>query len=314
MRWTFRRLLTLNLALPIMIVLRELARRWQDSQCQGEARSLDAFLDDWVMAELGGGWKDCLGQFVASPDGPRPVLLVDGWDELGPLGEELRRKLVGFMNEHPRVLVVVTSRPYGEGRPSHSDGFDEVLDLQPLSNDEIEDLARRFFKICYGEAEQTAKDEANRLMKALERSPEALALARTALLLTMMLLISRSRPLPDKRHLLYEACIENLLHALPERRESDGVLTSEDQWRPRDSEERMRIVAALAFRLQSEGYQKSSRSAIIRTWEEMAGMLPEPWPESDKMRFLRWLAGPAGLLVDPRMERLPLLTSVFKST
>ncbi len=161
-----------------MIVLRELARRWQDSQCQGEARSLDAFLDDWVMAELGGGWKDCLGQFVASPDGPRPVLLVDGWDELGPLGEELRRKLVGFMNEHPRVLVVVTSRPYGEGRPSHSDGFDEVLDLQPLSNDEIEDLARRFFKICYGEAEQTAKDEANRLMKALERSPEALALAQ----------------------------------------------------------------------------------------------------------------------------------------
>jgi hypothetical protein len=48
------------------------------------------------------------------------VLLIDGWDELGDLGEEVREKLAGFLEIFPRVLAVVTSRPYGEGRPSRA--------------------------------------------------------------------------------------------------------------------------------------------------------------------------------------------------
>ena len=118
------------------------------------------------------------------------------------------------MKRYPRLQVVVTSRPYGEARPSHGEGFD-VLDIQPLSDDEIGQLAYRFFIRCYGQAEVTATEEVERFSRALSRAPEPQALARTALLLTMMLLISRSRPIPDKRHLLYEACIENLSDGPP---------------------------------------------------------------------------------------------------
>jgi len=160
--------------------------------------------------------------------------------ELGPLGDELRSKLLGFLGQYPRVLVVVTSRPYGEGRPSHAERF-EVLDIQPLSDSEIEDFTTRFFVHCHGGEEHAVQRNAEHFQQALKNSPDAQALARTALLLTMMLLISRSRPLPDKRHLLYDACIENLLTALPNRKQQEGALLGREQWRPDDSEERMRV-------------------------------------------------------------------------
>src|SRR4029079_12654195 len=109
---------------------------------------------------------------------------------------------------------------------------------------------------------------AEHFQRALEKSLDAQALARTALLLTMMLLISRSRPLPDKRHLLYEACIENLLTALPSRKEQEGALLGREQWRPDDSEERMRVVAALAAGLQEEADIESwGRAAIVSSWD-----------------------------------------------
>ena len=299
LRWTFRRLLEQEDAFPLIIVLRDLARRWQDPECKDADRSLDAFLSGWLAQQLGIEIAECreeMRRALTAKTGSRPVLLVDGWDEVGPLGEELRSKLLGLMTEHPRLLVVVTSRPYGEGRPSNSEGF-EILDIQPLSDEEIADLASRFFPRCYGEELLTAEEEAKHLVGSLNQAPDAKALARTALLLTMMLLISRSRPLPDKRHLLYEACIENLLTAIPKRRAEQGALSLPDQWRPEDSEERMRVVATLAYNLQEKGYGQLNRFAIVQTWEEMIKFLPN-WGRPKCVGFLAWLAGPAGLLTD----------------
>ncbi|HZF11744.1 MAG TPA: TIR domain-containing protein [Thermoanaerobaculia bacterium] len=296
-RWTFRRLLEMDEAFPLMLVLRDLARRWQDPQCKGAARSLETFLQEWIAGLLGSGLEGELKKHLAAEEGSRPALLIDGWDETGPLGKELREKLLVLMKHYPRLQVVVTSRPYGEARPSHGEGFD-LLDIQPLSDGEIGQLTHRFFTRCYGQDEATATKEVERFQLALSRAPEPQALARTALLLTMMLLISRSRPLPDKRHLLYEVCIENLLTALPQKREEEGALLQREQWRPEDSEERLRVVAALAFGVQAEGYKKRSRAAIVQTWEEMAELLSGDWSKAQRSGFLGWLAGPAGLLTD----------------
>ncbi|MEA2601775.1 MAG: hypothetical protein QOF89_2767 [Acidobacteriota bacterium] len=297
MRWTFRRLLSEERALPLMLVVRDLARHWQSPNSRGAERSLVSFLDAWAAERMGSGWEGELRKALEAGDGPRPILLVDGWDEAGKLGEELREKLVGLLTKCPRMLAVVTSRPYGQGRPSHAEGFD-VLDVQPLADGEIQAFARRFFRQCYGEDEVAAVREAERFWSALERAPEPQALARTALLLTMMLLISRSRPLPDKRHLLYEACIDNLLTALPDRKAEEGALLSYEQWRPEDSEARKRVVAALAFFLQDEGYKGNMRSPIVRNWDGMMVLLPSSWTTKQRRSFLAWLAGPAGLLTD----------------
>jgi 3',5'-cyclic AMP phosphodiesterase CpdA len=297
MRWTFRRLLREDRALPLMLVVRDLARYWQSPGYIGAARSLVSFLDAWAAERMGAGWEGEFSKIIEAGHGPRPILLVDGWDEAGKLGEDLRERLVGLMAKCPRLLVVVTSRPYGEGRPSHAEGF-EVLDVQPLADVEIQEFARRFYSQCYGEDGTTATKGTELFWNALERSPEPRALARTALLLTMMLLIGRSRPLPDKRHLLYEACIDNLLTALPDRKAEEGALLLHEQWRPEDSEERKRVVAGLAFALQDEGYKEPRRSTIVRDWEGMSEFLPSEWETRRKMGFLAWLAGPAGLLTD----------------
>jgi hypothetical protein len=264
MRYTFRRLLLDTVdALPMLVVMRDVATRWRDTTRRGAERSLDAFLDSWVAEHAGGESSGQLRRFLAARVGPQPVLLVDGWDELGPLGEEFREKLLGFMEEYPHVQVVVSSRPYGEGRPSASDGF-EVLDIQPLSNSEIKEFTDRFFRICYGTDEKTRATEVAWFCAALKRTPEAAALAQTALLLTMMLLISRAEPLPEKRHLLYEKCVSNLLTALPERRAEAGALLPRESWRPEDSEYRKQCLASLAHGVQTTGPAHHGRS-ISRT-------------------------------------------------
>lgn len=296
-RYTFRRLVELAEALPLMMVVRDLVQRWQTPGCEGEHRALDSFLDGWVAERLGKGWKGELKPFLEAEEGPRPVLLVDGWDEAGRFGEELREKLLGFMQFYPRLLVVVTSRPYGDSKPSSSDGF-EGLDVQPLSNHEIEQFSHRFFLRCSGEEEALAFQEAQRFWLVLQSTPEPLGLARTPLLLTMMLLISRSRPLPEKRHLLYETCIESLLTALPDQKEAQGALLPFNYWRPGDSELRKRVVASLAFSLQDEGYKKKRRSSIGSTWEELEKYLPSAWSTTDRKKFIAWLSGPASLLSD----------------
>jgi 3',5'-cyclic AMP phosphodiesterase CpdA len=299
MRWTFRQLASgrIPTAMPFMIELRKLASIWHELRAQGETQTMDAYLRIIVREAEVEGWKEVLPHVLKSETGPRPVLLVDGWDELGPLGDELRDKLNEFLAAYPRVLAVVSSRPYGQSQPSHGDGF-EVLDIQPLSDEEISRFVSNFHLHVYGEDEETARASTQRIRDSLKASHEAQSFARIPLLLTMMLLISRDRPLPDKRHKLYEECIRNLLSARPEQREREGARLQAHQWRPTDSEERLRAVAALAAQVQQEGYKRSSRAPIVRSGEELEVMLPKGWTRDERRGFLAWLVGAAGVMTE----------------
>ncbi|HVT18944.1 MAG TPA: metallophosphoesterase [Thermoanaerobaculia bacterium] len=296
-RFTFSQLALDDRALPLMLVLRDVARRWQLPESAGEERSIDAALDAWIGSQMGIGWRGRLASLLKAGDGPRPILLVDGWDELGPLGSELRGKLLGFIREHPRVLAVVTSRPYGQDPPSHSEGF-EVVDLQPLSDSDIKQLTRKFFRRFASGGEASVGDECWRFLEALEHNRDAQDLARTPLLLTMLLLVGHSQPLPDKRHLLYEKCVDALLHARPEQKTAEGALAGSHLWTPPDLDRRRRWVATLAYNVQSAGYRETSRGPIVRSWEEMRTLLPEECARDRRDGFLAWLVETAGLLSD----------------
>lgn len=302
MRYTFRQLLLRERALPVMIVLRDVAALWKDRDVTGADRSIDQFLDHWVNEHLGTGWNGRIRELFeatkqAGYSGPRVLLFVDGWDELGDLGRDFRAKLEGIRNEFPNIQIVVTSRPYGDERPTESGGYEEVT-IQPLSDGEIEQLACNFFSRCYKLEPKLVNGEWAKFESALKRSPEANSLARTALLLTMMLLISRSETLPDKRHQLYDRCIHNLLTALPQTRASGGALDLAHQWRPTDSDERRRVVARLAFDLQDSGYKSANRGAIIADWNKVTGFLPNDWKPEQRDGFVAWLTGPSGVLTD----------------
>ena len=322
MRWTFRRLLEAEEALPLMLVLRDLARHWSVDRV-GEERSLEGFLDHWAAEQIGSGWeRGYVKKLLETGDGPVPVLLVDGWDELGSLGREVRRKLAGVMALYPRMRVVVSSRPYGEARPSGSEGF-EVLDLQPLSGGtgdsgtacEIEALAESFFTRCHRGDQGGLVTSTEDFLDALGRSRDAQDLARTPLLLTMMLLISRSRPLPDKRHDLYEACIDNLLTARIKRKEKEGAQLLDNQWRPEDGDERKRAVAQMAYALRLSRPKSSmphDKRAVVASWDDAIEALPDSWSLADRRGFVDWLAGPAGILVDRSDEKLVFVHLSFQ--
>src|SRR5262249_15945070 len=97
MRWTYRRLMELvgqRRAGQFVIELRDVGRVW------GAARPKERTIEAYLCAKLaeGGVWeaRQALVALLKANEGPRPVLLVDGWDELGELGKDFREKLVGL--------------------------------------------------------------------------------------------------------------------------------------------------------------------------------------------------------------------------
>ncbi|PRP90760.1 3',5'-cyclic adenosine monophosphate phosphodiesterase CpdA [Enhygromyxa salina] len=303
MRWSFRRLLEREDALPILIELRELARLWSQPGATGRQRNFDWWLGQWVERFVGGGWADALRAALTSKTGPRPVLMVDGWDELGDLGREFREQFDGFLAAHPRVLAIATSRPYGEQVPEHDDRF-EAVEVQPLSDAEMGELVRLFFAKVYEGSEAEVAEEVERFVRALDAAEQAKSLGRTPLLLVMMLIIGRGRPLPDRRHKLYEFCIEQLLDAHPGKRVQDGAQVASWQWAPADFDSRLRAVAKLALWMhENRGSARAGRLAVAKR-EALAAQLPRAWSTSERHGFLAWLVASSGLMVDFSDEAL----------
>ena len=296
MRWTFRRLIEDARAVPFFLELRAIAAAWKTPG--DAARPIESYLAD-ALSECGASDPNALlAELLADESGPRPVILLDGWDELGAQGERLRERLVELCRASPHVNVVVSSRPYGDTRPAGAEAF-ETLYIQPLSDRDIRLLATLFHRRVHGSDEPAAARATDELMAALAAAPEARALAGTSLLLTMMLLLSRGGPLPGRRHQLYTACLRNLVIHRATQRERDGVILDPDQqWRPDDGEARLRAVAELAYRLQVEGYGRIWRTPIACAWDNAALLLRSDWTPDQRDRFLRWLVASTGVLID----------------
>lgn len=298
---SFRQLLRDDRALPIRIPLRELARRWIETDAGGIGRSLDQYVEGWLHEYVPELRAFTLQQLFGSAGTPRPVLFLDGWDETGPLGDEIRSKLLGFLHRYPKVLGVVTSRPYGECQPTHSDGFD-VFELRALNQEEQVELSRRYWlyvdRCDSEEADRRAQQYADRL----QAESKLASLADTPVFLLMTLLLGRTDTGASSRWELHNACVEYLLNVQADRRNTWSEASSVEQWRPDNPEERIQAVAALAFRLRP--FAKSPDLAMA------ADMLPDGWPlqrpagmSLQRLRrgFISWLAGPAALLVE-RMD------------
>lgn len=298
LKWVFRSLFAGGEYIPILVVLRDLVRYWQSPDSIGEKQTLDEYLSQWGAAYAIDGWKAHWKELLASERSPKVVLLLDGWDEVGFLGNDLKTKLMGFLKQFPLVSIVVTSRSYGVGLPSETDGF-AALRILPLSNEEIVAFSGRFYQFLYRQDPPRVSSIWHRFVDTLRDSPAALELARTPLLLTLMMQVGQSTVLPDKRHLLYEECVDRLVTAEPERKAKEGALLPKHQWAPADSEERRRVIAEAAAKSVSE-------LGAVHARDELERRFPADWPRSQpgqtqrslRRGFLAWLAGPAGLLTE----------------
>lgn len=292
MRWTFRELLDKSEALPLFLDCRRLARKWVSNPDEGPHRSIEAYLDAWVASY--GCPADAVTTLMAQSS-RKIILFVDGWDELGELGEELRPKVLGLMRAYPGMNVIVTSRLYGVDLPSRRDGF-SPFDIQPLTDRNINRLTGRFYRLAYGPDSPVAAEVAHDFALALDQSANAGELARSPMMLTMMLGIFLHSPLPDQRYKIYERCIEHLLSDLPRKRAAGGVQPSPRHWWPENDQKRIWAAAKFAQDLY-QGSVVGSRQAVFAMHRDRAlSVLDRSWSQGQKAGFLRWMEEAAGLL------------------
>ncbi|WP_428265261.1 metallophosphoesterase [Haliangium sp.] len=298
MRWTFCELLKRSDVVPFFVELRSLTLTWDE--LPPAQRNLERYLATRTARDL--DWDPdrvhaIIKALLAREYGTRPILLIDGWDELGDLGRTVRTQLQGLLAEHPRVGAVVTSRPHDPSKPGDRDGF-EVWELQPLRRVEIDAMVDRYFGALHSHDSDHAKRGRDGFQRALEGSDSARDLAQTPLLLTMMLIISRSRTLPDKRHQLYQYCIEALLVDRPKVNEEKGVRTGRHYYAPDDKQDRLKLVAGLARRLQERPSDDSERVVVAERSDVIAHVSEGDLDEEQSRRFVAWLVDIAGLLVE----------------
>jgi hypothetical protein len=102
-RYTFRRMKEDVRFLPFLIELRAVAKFWSESP--KDQRTIEAYLEFWLREKVP-AYQDAGVKLAALLDESAlwwPVLLVDGWDELGEWGGGFREKLLGMVKQYPRL-------------------------------------------------------------------------------------------------------------------------------------------------------------------------------------------------------------------
>lgn len=142
------------------------------------------------------------------------LVLLDGLDEITLTGErrEVVERIRDFILRYPTNRFIVTSRPASYGQAHLGEDF-AVITITPFTKDEIKTFVQRWFTAFrehgFGREARSPDD----LLKAILNNPGVFDLARTPLLLTIMVLLYyyRGARFPHRRVDLYSQCVEALV-------------------------------------------------------------------------------------------------------
>ncbi len=179
--------------LPIWVELRALA-----STAPRHESVLD-YLDAQYRSEAFGFAKADLEHYLLT-DG-RAVVVFDGLDEIFDPQTRLWaiRQIEGFTRRHPRARIIVTSRILGYRQKHLADaGFDHFT-VQDFTDDQIDTFARTWAATVFPRDLVAATAMAQRLRRAIDRSPATAELAANPMLLTILASMSRHHDLPRDR-------------------------------------------------------------------------------------------------------------------
>lgn len=295
LRYMHKKLATEIYNVPIFIELRRFAACW--NTVQKSPRPIESYLYSSLFSTNDAESVAFSIDDILAPDAKHHhILLVDGWDELGTIGDRFRELLSEFRRKYPHIFIVVTSRPYGSSRPANVEGFDTFY-VQPASDNDIQSLAEKFYRHIVHHDASNSNTAAQKFMMALQKQPGAQGLARNLFFLSLMLRLSRDRPLPDRRHQLYDRCVMEALGKTADTRATDSVFSNEHQWRHEDIDDRLATVAKLAYGFHTRIDSIAGTTLLVHSRLDALAMIDAP-SKTKRAGFLQWLIESAGLITD----------------
>lgn len=195
------------------------------------------------------------------------LLLIDGLDEIHDDGDRATfvDNLSKFVEQFPRIRVVVTSREAGFGLVAPSiAGFCSRWRIASLDQSSIRLLCGYWHRLMSGEAAEAAT-EAREVANLLTGNPSLRRLAENPLLLTMLLVVKHGAGrLPPDRVTLYQRAVEVLL----------------DTWNIKGHEalnlkEAIPQLACIAFELFSVGKQTATERELLDILEAAREKIPQ---------------------------------------
>ena len=298
--------------LPVRVVLRDFAAEMapSDSICPGD--------DLWqhLVRRLGqalAGFEPLLRQHLLTEGG---LLLLDGLDEVPEAAAQrarVKKAVLDFGRQFPRVRVVLTSRTYAYQRQEwRLPGFVEAV-LAPFDERQRESFVDRWYAhVATVRRNLSAADAAGRatlLKQAIARNAYLSELGRRPLLLTLMASLHawRGGALPEQREQLYEESIELLLDIweLPKTvrdRQGRVVLQTESaaEWFKTSHEKIRQALEKLACDVH-RGQKERTGTAQIKETDLVSALLAVSDPELKPARVIEFIRDRAGLLL-PRGE------------
>jgi formylglycine-generating enzyme required for sulfatase activity len=207
-------------ALPVLVVLRDLARSLPDPlPRRAEPSALWNFIVERLQAQ---NLDLAAGPLHAALEKGRALVLLDGLDEVPSAAQRafVRDAVGAFVGRYPAGRYLATCRvlsyqpPATPGAPDLRLGGFPTFELAPFDDDKI----GRFIGAWYAELAHLGvvrgEDAAGlaRQLQAAVRRPDLRRLAPNPLLLTVMALVHTHKGrLPDTRAMLYEDTVDILL-------------------------------------------------------------------------------------------------------
>lgn len=288
---------------PVYVILREYA-------AHGLPKNLSLW--DFIAAELQSqsvrlpGCAPLLNQRLLNEGG---LVMLDGLDEVeqsdtvrGPL----KREILNFVRDFPKVRVVVTSRPYAYGSGWELPDF-QVTRLLPFNDEQIKTFITQWYT-AKGEKDLTlgaekASQFADSLLHQVKNNQYLHELAEQPLLLTMMVFVHRGQEggtLPKKRAKLYDESVKLLLERWQRGKTVSGQVTrSLAELLGIDTDELLKRLAEVAY-IGHRDQPQDKHTADI-PGKILAGVLYGDRSKPIKVRYddlVKLLRDRAGLLAD----------------
>lgn len=272
--------------IPILLRLRQLDARELPAPeemilAAGNNRELASRRPGWLPDQLANG---------------RVVFMLDGLDEIDTTARD--RYVLPWLDtliyQYPHCRYVVSSRPVG-----YPPGWLRKLDFVEcdLLDFTLEQIGQYTWQWCTAvlisqgelesQARQEGEQEGDELVERIKVNRYVQNLTRNPLMLSAVCLVQyfRHGELPNERSLLYEWCVEGLLHHWDQRR---GIRSQYAL------DEKLAVVRELALAMQCEGLAEYSADKVLDIFEKVLG------DRERAARLLEYIRYRSGLLIERR--------------